>query len=277
MLHIGIPVLPASLGLMVLGVADRFFLLRYTTLEVVGLYAVGVKLGSVVGLATGAFQTAWYPFALSIAKERDAKMFYAKVLRYYLLLTLTVALLLSNFSKEVLSLFTSPAYVHAYQVVGILACNLALAQAYYIISIGLSLTKNTRQIGWTLGVAIVITLLLDFVLVPWLGMVGAALAPLVANLVSSFLAYRVAQRIYPIPFEWNKIGKIGLISLVIMLVGLNITTGSVSLDISLKVMVSFVIYPGLLLLSGCVDKAEIVAFGRFAKQLKDRFRTSLSG
>ena len=275
LLRIGLPMLPASLGFAILTTADRLFLLRYSTLEVVGLYAVGAKLSSVIGLATGAFQTAWYPFALSIAKDRDAKSVYAKVLRYYLLLMMTIVILLSSFAREALSLFTSPAYVQAYKVVGILACNLAFTQAYYIVSIGLSLTKNTRHIGWTLGVAVLITLSLDFMLVPRLGMIGAALAPLVANVVASVFAYREAQRVYPIPFEWGKIGKIGLIGLVAMVIGTTISTGNLLLDIVLKVTTSFAAYPVALLLLGCVDKSEIAALRRQIDRLRFRLRASL--
>lgn len=88
-------------------------------------------------------------------------------------------------------------------------------------------------------------------------MIGAALAPLLGYLVSTLLAYCIAQRYYSIPFEWNKIGKIGFISLSLIVVGANISTGAMWLDIVLKALVTFVVFPGSLYFFGCIERAEV--------------------
>lgn len=82
LLSFGIPLVPASFALLILNLADRFFLAHYSTLKQVGLYSIGVKLSSLLLLIVSAFQLAWGPFAFSISKEDGAKKIYSKVLTY---------------------------------------------------------------------------------------------------------------------------------------------------------------------------------------------------
>ena len=268
LLAIGLPILPASLAGVILASVDRFFLLRYTSLYTVGVYAVGAKLGNIMGLITGAFQIAWYPFAFSIAKEENARNVYANVLRFFLIATLALALFLSNFSKEDVHFATTPAYLNAYQVVGILAVGQVVGQGYYILSIGLGVTKKTVYLSITQLIGLAITLLLDFVLVPRIGMVGAATAPLVGDLLSAVWAYQMAQRSFPVPFEWGKISKIVLISIVLMLIGTNLNTGRLVVNIALEVVITFACYPVLLYFTGCISKAEVGAIGKLIAQVR---------
>lgn len=234
MLLLGLPVVPANVAGWVVAYASRYFLLYLISLNEVGLFSVAGKLASLVALILAAFQTAWGPFSLSIAREEDAKQTYAKVLTYYLTGTSALALGLSLFAREILIVFTRPDYVAAYRIVGLLAFGLVANGVYYIVAVGVNIAKKTAHLSWTTGAAAAITIGANFLLTPRLGMVGAAAAALAGNVASTYLLYRVAQRYYHIPYETGKAGKIIGLGAIFLLAGVWINTGNTLLDLSLK-------------------------------------------
>jgi len=113
MLKVGLPLAPASFMVWIMDSSGRYFLAHFRTMSDIGLYSLGFKFASILVLITAAFRLANAPFQLSIASEAQAKTIYAKTLTYYLLMTFFVAAGLSMFSKEILSLLTSPDYINS--------------------------------------------------------------------------------------------------------------------------------------------------------------------
>jgi len=105
LLAYGVPIVPAGIAQWALDSANRYFLRYYSSLNDVGLYAIGGKVASIMGLLTGAFQLAWGPFAFSIHREDNARDIYASILTYYLVLTSGFAIILSLFAPEILRFY----------------------------------------------------------------------------------------------------------------------------------------------------------------------------
>ena len=58
------------------------------------------------------------------------------------------------------------------------------------------------------AVLVPITLILNYVLIPWFGIYGAAWATLAAYATRFFWIYHFAQRYYPIRHDWRDIAKL---------------------------------------------------------------------
>ncbi len=69
MLAFGLPTVPADASVYALQVADRFYLFRFYSHGAAGLYAIAVKLATVVFVAVRGFQYAWPPLAYSIEDD----------------------------------------------------------------------------------------------------------------------------------------------------------------------------------------------------------------
>ena len=65
----GLPLLPSALFLWMTNFSDRFFLVKLSDAEEVGLYSVGVRIASAMVLLLTAFRTAWPAFAYSIRDD----------------------------------------------------------------------------------------------------------------------------------------------------------------------------------------------------------------
>lgn len=201
MLRYSLPMVPTALFSWVIALADRFFVARYWNTTEVGLYSIGIAIGAVLTLVTGAFQNAWSAFAFSIKEQPDAPRTYALVLDAYLVGTCFVALGLSVFAPEALRLLTTPDYYPAANVVPWIAIGYVMVGLFQITGIGAMLVRNTRPLFTAFAVAAAVNVVLNFVLIPRYGRLGAAIATLVAQTVLPvYLLYR-SQALYPIPYR----------------------------------------------------------------------------
>ena len=67
-------------------------------------------------------------------------------------------------------------------------------------------------------VGAVVNIIANYLLIPSMGMIGAAWATFFAYLGMAIAAYIVVQRVYPVHYEWNRILKIFLsLSLVLVI------------------------------------------------------------
>jgi O-antigen/teichoic acid export membrane protein len=209
MLSFGLPFVPAGLAAWVMTMADRYFLQFLSTPQELGLYSLGYKFGLVVqGLIVGPFALAWGPFFWSVAKEKNAKEIYSSVFTYFTLVAMAVALVLSVLSKQVLEIMAAPAFYGAYRVIPLIAVSYVLYGCYNILPVGIYLEKRTKYLALIFGVGALVNLGLNYLLIPSYGMMGAAVATLIAYLLLPVGSYFVSNRYYAIRYEWSRVAKI---------------------------------------------------------------------
>jgi O-antigen/teichoic acid export membrane protein len=201
MLGYGAPLVPVALTYAVLTYTDRQVLLRFTSLEEVGVYAVAVKGAAVVMLAVTAFQLAWGPMAFAAASDPDHGRLYARVLTLYVTAGAALALGVSLFAPEALRLFVPRAYWGAAAPAAFLAFAGVAHGAYYIAALGVNLEQKNQWLIVTTGVAAAVTVALALLWVrPW-GGAGVAAATLCGFAFSTISLYRVSQRLRPFPYR----------------------------------------------------------------------------
>jgi O-antigen/teichoic acid export membrane protein len=210
MLKLGLPLMPASVALWVLGFSNTFFLQHMAGASVTGVFRVGAQIASILGMVLWAFQLAWAPYALSIAREPDAPRVYSRVATLYTAGSVGAAVLLGGAAPIVL-LLAKGDYAPASSVIGMLALGSVALGSYYVFAVGVNIAERTGQVGWTTMVAAAANLALNATLIPLWGIVGAGIASVLASLVSAVLLYLVSQRIYPLPYEGAKMSGIWLV------------------------------------------------------------------
>lgn len=199
-----IPVVPAVLVGWLRQYIDRFLLIPLVGLAGVGLYSAGIKVSSVILFVVGAFRLAWVPFSMFLINRKNHGTIYSKVLVYCVALLSLVGIIVVAFSQEILHLLTPAAYWDARIFVGFLVGGLILNGAFIVVAIGLNIVKKTylNTAAFLAGVACGVTCLL--VLTPRVGVVGAAMAALVASAVTLLVEFYLAQRNYYINYEWKR-------------------------------------------------------------------------
>jgi O-antigen/teichoic acid export membrane protein len=205
MLHYSIPIVPSSIAVFVAGYVDRIAIKELLTLHDVGIYGVSYRLASPMLLVLGGFQGAMTPLIMTHYRDAATPRAVARIFSSFLALALAAWAALALFGREALVVFTTPTYYAAYALIPLLAPALILS-GMYIFAPGLAIAKQTRIMG-AIGIAnAILNTILNFLLIPVLGIAGSALATFVSA-GSAFTAFMIfSQKRYPVPHDWVAIG-----------------------------------------------------------------------
>jgi O-antigen/teichoic acid export membrane protein len=215
MLAFSAPLIPSSLAVVFATYFDRIALKELMGLSEVGIYAVGQKISLVVTLALVGFRSALTPLIYAHHARDSTPGDLAKIFRVFCVAALAMTLCLSVFAREIVGLISSEAFYGAASVVPLQIFSVLLANMY-IFAPGLELSRKTGSIS-AINIAVaVLNLVLNYLLIPVFGILGAALSALLA-FGAGFVVYMYAsQRLYPVPHDWPGVVKL----LAIVLVGM---------------------------------------------------------
>ena len=249
MLKYAVPFIPAAIAYWLLNSTDSYFIAFFKDKAEVGLFGIGAGLASGIALFTMAFQQAWGPFAFSIMNDENAKQVYANVFLLYGYVTGFLAALLMLFAPEILMILTAPAYHDAAWVAGILSYNLVLIGFTYIASIGISIAKITAPYGIAMLFATIFTVILDIVLIPKFGKEGSAIATVAAQLIVPAYLFYKGHQVYPIKYKYAEVLMAITCMAFLAVVVRFVSFESLSLQIAVKVAVSFVMLVFVIILN----------------------------
>ncbi len=201
----GLPLVPSALFLWATNFSDRLFLVRLADTREVGLYSVGVRIASAMVLLLAAFRAAWPAFAYSIDDDREAKLTYAYVLTYLVFVTSWVATGLTLLSPWLVRWLSAPAFESASRVVGPLSFAAVALAGYIVVAIGVGRVRRTRFNWIVTGAGAGVNVVLNLILIPPYGMMGAAIATIAAFATMFAGMSWWAQRMYPVPYQWRRV------------------------------------------------------------------------
>lgn len=266
LLAFGMPYVPTLLADRVIQLSDRKILEWFTDRDVVGLYSVGYRFGMIAFFFVKAFEIAWQPFFLSISKDADAKQVYARVMTYFLLIG-SVLFLLICFLTSVVFPWYAPKREAASSVVPLIVLSYLLYGLYVNLIVGAYLQSRTRVLPLVVGGAAVVNVVLNFALIPPYGMMGAAVATLVAYMVMVVFLHEALKRSYPIAYEWVRMLKIVIVSGTIYGAGGLLHPDRLMLNVLCKVGLMG-LYGVLLFATGFFEKDEIEHIRRWLRRSK---------
>jgi O-antigen/teichoic acid export membrane protein len=207
------------------------------------------------------FGLAWIPVMYAIAKREDAAHIFQLVFRWFSIVLLFATFALSLLSTVILNLFFPPAYHSAGFIIPIISLSTMFIGIYYFFMIGVYICRKTIFEFIFMLIAASVNLLLNIVLIPRFGAMGAAVSTLLAYIILVLVSYIVNQKIYPIRFE------IGLF-IIRLFVGVALYVGSSLLAHTQKPLISWSISIGTLILYSVF---LMLLEGLSAKRLKKTF------
>lgn len=258
MLAYALPLIPVAATTWGLQFADRFFLLAFANLHDLGIYALGVRLSNVLLLAVVAFGVAWSPFILDLYSRSpaDELTVRSRALTHVALAIAFGAVCISVYAREFFLVVTDPAFADAYQVVGILCLGIFALSLNGVTMTGISITRRTRYFAQYAVYTAIINVALNFLLIPPLHGIGAALATSLSFVALAVLYYWRAQRLYRADFDLAAVLKIAFAAGVTIAVGtfVNLEPLWLSALAKLPLVVGFVV---AVWAAGCIDAAAI--------------------
>jgi O-antigen/teichoic acid export membrane protein len=255
MTRFGLPTMPAELSLYLLNFVDRIVIVRSVGLAEAGLYSLAVKFAQGVNVLVRGFQLAWPPLAYSIREDGEARRVYAAIVTWFVAGCAFVVTGMWLFSRWIVRALAAPQFFHSYEAIGLIATGVTLYALYMVLVVILGRTGRTEFNFPATIAALLVNVALNLALVPSLGIVGAGLALVASYVVVVALMYVLTQRLFPVPYEWARLGRVLLVSAALVGLGelLLPTDGFAGL---LARIVLWLAYPAVLLLSGFFTAEE---------------------
>ena len=217
-LAFGLPKVPHGLLVQVQNLADRKILDLFVSRAEVGIYQVGYTFGQAVKFPLSAFEPAWGPFVYSQLGRPDTPLALARVVTYAWSGFLAVALAVAVLGRELLVLMTprSPAFHAAAPLVPVVALAYLLHGAFLLGSVGIGVSKRARYYPLVTAASAAANVAANLVLIPRMGILGAAWATVVSYAVMAGLGIAVSQRLYPLPFETGRLTRVSAAALLVL-------------------------------------------------------------
>lgn len=211
MMRYGLPILIAGIAFAVNEHFDKI-LLGYLLPDniaksEVGAYSACYKLGLFMVLFATAFRLGIEPFFFSHASNDNAPQTYAVITKYFVIFGSLILLGVIVFA-DVLKflLLDDKSYWEAMKVVPLIILANFFLGIYNNLSVWYKLTDKTIMGAYISIVGALITLLLNYLLIPKFSYYGSAIATIAAYGSMMFISYVMGKKHYPIPYDMEKIG-----------------------------------------------------------------------
>ncbi|MGK7393347.1 MAG: lipopolysaccharide biosynthesis protein [Candidatus Cyclobacteriaceae bacterium M3_2C_046] len=191
-----------------------------SNLAALGVFGACYKLSVFMTLTIQAFRYAAEPFFFSRAKDKNSPLLFSDVMHWFIILGAFIFLTISLNLEIIAHLFLrSPQYWEGLPVVPILLLANLFLGIYFNLSVWFKLTDRTIYGTWIAATGAIITVGLNFLLIPLYGFEGSAVVTLITYLTMTIISYILGMRFYPIPYKIKKdlfiiLGAVGVYYLV---------------------------------------------------------------
>ena len=208
------PLVLSGIGVFIALYIDRIAIKDLLGLDELGIYGVGYRFAAVAFLVMAGFQKSLSPLVFKHYKEESTPSDISKIFDIFVIFALFVVSGTILFSKELVVLFTTEVYYSSASLISILTMAVFFSNMY-IFTPGISIVKKTKLISVITITAAIMNAILNYALIPVLGLSGAAYATLISAISAFSLYLFFSFKYYPIPYQVKPI----LLFFVITLIG----------------------------------------------------------
>ncbi|MBQ9773120.1 MAG: oligosaccharide flippase family protein [Clostridia bacterium] len=196
LLRFSLPLIPTTICWLITDLSDRSMVTAICGERANGIYSAAYKIPTVVTLVSGIFLQAWQFSAVAEnADEGECRSFYSGVFGGYLSLVMIGSAGLILLSPVLTSILLNEAYAEAWRYMPTLLCAAALEAIVSFLASVYLVRKKSMHSFWTALLGAVANVLLNLLLIPKLGPLGAAVATLASYALVMIVRLIDAHRI----------------------------------------------------------------------------------
>jgi O-antigen/teichoic acid export membrane protein len=200
MLGYGLPLVPAALASWAMFAVDRTLLASMRGLHEVGYYALASKLAAPLFLLLNAFAAAWIPFVLEQPERRRLEL-RARALTAVVAAAGIAFVALLLIAPWLLNVLGGPAFRHSLAAVPGLAVGWLAWGVAFVLSTEFMVSRRTKVVAAATGASAVANIILNVILIPAFGFVGAAWASAATFVLLAAVYFAVEHRTVQVPYR----------------------------------------------------------------------------
>ncbi len=219
MMRYGLPIMVAGIAFAINEQFDKILLGKLLPANIadaeVGVYSACYKLGLFMVLFRTAYTLGIEPFFFSHSKNENAPQTYATITKYFVIFGSFILLSVIVFADSIKYLMLrDSSYFEAMKVVPLIILANFFLGIYTNLSVWYKLTDKTYIGAYISIIGAIVTLVLNFLLIPTMSYYGSAIATIAAYGTMMGISYFLGNKYYPIPYDIKKItGYLGISTL----------------------------------------------------------------
>ena len=262
-LAFALPTIPSNVSSWVVDSSDKYVIGILIGSVAVGCYSPGYALGSILLMFLSPFAVL-LPAVLPEHYEKgdiaEVDKYLSYSMKYYLLLTIPAAVGMSVLSKPLLYIITTPEIALGGYMVTPFVCLGAIFMGMYGITNNiLILEKNTMILGKLWIVVAISNIVLNLLLVPYLNILGAAIATLFCYILAFAVTAIASKKTMRLPFNIKELLKI-VIAAAIMGIAVYMMHPNGIINVLISIVAGVIIYFVIIFILKAVTIKEISIF-----------------
>jgi O-antigen/teichoic acid export membrane protein len=169
-----------------------------------GIYSANYKLAVLIVLFIQTFRMGAEPFFFKQSTKDNARETYAKIMHFFIIvcsLCFLGVVLFLDIWKHFMGINKHPEYLQGLFIVPILMLAKIFLGIYYNLSVWYKLTNKTKTGAIITLIGAVLTILVNYLLIPYLGYLACAIATVVCYGSMMVISFIQGQKHYPIPYD----------------------------------------------------------------------------
>ena len=236
------PNVPSSLIGLTYQSFDKVMITNYKNLDSLGHYNIGEKFAGVLKVSADSINRVFNPYFQDKAHEGSLKSKHDIVKRFYSLsgLFLLGAFTIICFSEELIKIFTTEEYYPSMYIAPIFVFYYLFGSILSMISINQIMfgKKLIYQLPVSI-ISLITNILLNIILIPKYGAIGAVIATANAALISDSLLLLFGQRAFKLPLNYKVL--VGMFVLIMLLTLPVYILMLVNINIFIKILTKFIL------------------------------------
>ncbi|HLJ25250.1 MAG TPA: oligosaccharide flippase family protein [Candidatus Angelobacter sp.] len=200
------PLIGYELASVVLDSGDRLLVQHYMGSQPLGYYSAAYNVSTYVEEALMVpINLALFPIYMKLWVEKgkaETQAFLSRSLNGFLALAVGVACIVLLTARDVIVVLASSKFQDAYKLLPVLVIGLLIYAIHIFLNAALLIYKKTATMTRLVVYACVFNILLNMVLIPRIGLQGAAIATLVSYLIMVLLMGNVSLRLLPLQISY---------------------------------------------------------------------------
>ena len=182
MLRYSIPLIPNSLMWWVMNVSDRYVITLFISASANGLYAVANKIPSLLNILNNIFFQAWQLSAIEESDSETKSLFYSNIFNMFSTLMLVATSFILIIIKPAIRFVVAQEYSECWKFVPFLLLGIVFSSFSGFLGTNYIAMKKTNGILKSSFLGALINIILNLLLVPKIGVNGAAIATMISFL-----------------------------------------------------------------------------------------------
>jgi O-antigen/teichoic acid export membrane protein len=140
---------------------------------------------------------------MDMLHKPEGSEFIGKISFWYILVGSVTTVVLALVAPYIVKYMVDSKYYESWKLIGILGWSGIFYGFYLISELGIFKSKKTYLSVLTNSVGVVLNIILNYLLISWFGLIGAAYATVISLMTANITGMIISNRFLPVKWQWH--------------------------------------------------------------------------